>query len=64
MPPDEDDELFVPAGFFRVMLGLIMLIGGFLLAALSIDERIRIVGGCLFLASGLVMLKKPNKSNK
>jgi putative Mn2+ efflux pump MntP len=64
MPPDEDDELLVPAGFFRVILGLTMMVGGFLLAALAVDEWIRTIGGCLFLVSGTVMLKNPNKGNK
>jgi hypothetical protein len=61
---DEEDELFVPAGFFRVMLGLLLMIFGFFVWAMEAKSWAGYVGLVLFLCSFLIMLKKPDKESR
>jgi hypothetical protein len=58
---DEDDNLSVPAGTRRVVLGLMMMAGGVLAAALSDNAWVKYAGAIIFLASFLVMLKSPDR---
>ncbi len=61
---DEEDKLPVPAGFIRVVSGIVLMLSGFLTAALSDNEWVQVVGLLLFLLSPLVMLRWPNEEYK
>ena len=57
---DDEDNLSVPAGPVRVVLGLMMM-GGVVVAALSDKSWVKTVGILMFLGSLFVMLKSPDK---
>ena len=62
---DDDDYIPpVPAGPFRVVLGLSLLSGGAFAALLSDNVCVKYAGVIASLASGLVMLKSPDKKGE
>ncbi len=61
---DEEDNLPVPAGFIRVAAGIVLMLSGFLIAALSEREWVQVVGLLLFLSSPPVMLRWPDGEYK
>ena len=58
---DDEDNLSIPAGTARVVLGLIMMSGGILAAALSNKVWVKTVGFLMFLISFFGMLKSPDR---
>lgn len=58
---DDEDNLSVPAGTARVVVGLIMMSGGVVAAALSNKAWVKIIGLLMFFLSPFVMLKRPDK---
>ncbi|HEX8494735.1 MAG TPA: hypothetical protein VF658_17960 [Pyrinomonadaceae bacterium] len=61
---DDEDNLSVPAGPVRVVLGLMLMVGGVVVAALSDKAWLDWAGIIMFLSSAFVMLKKPDKRNE
>jgi hypothetical protein len=58
---EEEDDLPVPAGALRVVLGLVAMTSGFLVLALWEGGWPAWAGLALFILSPLVMLKSPEK---
>jgi hypothetical protein len=58
---DEEDDLPVPAGALRVVLGLVGMTSGFLVSALWEGGWPAWAGLALFILSPFVMLKSPEK---
>ncbi len=54
---DDKDHLPVPAGYLRVVLGLLIMVSGVLVAALSEGEWAKGFGLILFLMAPFIMLK-------
>lgn len=58
---DDDERMLVPAGRVRVVLGLMMMTGGVLVAALAERAWVKEAGLVIFLLSLLLMLKRPKE---
>ena len=58
---DEEDNLSVPAGAIRVVIGLIVMTVSILAAGLSDNRWVKVTGLILFLLSAFIMLKRPDK---
>ncbi|MBD0326459.1 MAG: hypothetical protein ICV68_08505 [Pyrinomonadaceae bacterium] len=60
----DDENLAVPAGPVRVVVGLMMMAGGFIVGALSDKSWVKEAGFTVFLVSFFVMLKSPNRKDE
>ena len=63
-PDDDEDNLPVPAGVVRVVLGLVVMLSGVLMAAIFQSEWIKGLGLIIFLLSPFIMLKWPKREYK
>ena len=57
---EDEDNLSVPAGPLRITLGLAMMTGGVVVAALSDKGWMEAIGLLMFIGSIFVMLKNPD----
>ncbi len=62
--PNDEDNLLVPAGFVRVAFGLLVMVGGVFIAALSARSWGEYLGLLMFLCSPCIMLTRPNRKDK
>ena len=56
LEPDDEDNLPVPAGIVRVVLGLTVMVSGVLMAAIFQSEWVKGLGFIIFLLSPFIML--------
>ena len=59
---DEEDQLPVPASPFRIVLGIVMLVSGFLVGGFGEGSWLTYVGLAVLMLSFRVMLRYPDKS--